>query len=88
MGARPQARELPVKRIREIKKTFLRPKVSLRFPANGMTAVVASKYIDTVHPAQITFVPRSFMKLGNATATTVVSMEDIRRPNAAVTKVR
>ncbi len=88
MGARPQARELPVKSTRETRKTFLRPKLSPRFPANGMAMVTAMKKIEIVHADQRTFVCNSLVKLGKATATTVLSMADIRRLRLAVTKMR
>jgi hypothetical protein len=44
--------------------------------------------MEMVHAAQRTLVWKSLMKLGKATATTVVSIEYMRRPSATVTKIR
>ena len=88
MGARPQARELPVKSRREARKSFLRPKLSARFPASGMVIVTAMKKIEIVHEDQRTVVCSSLVKFGKATATTVVSMADMKRLRPAVKKIR
>ena len=69
-------------------KTFLRPKLSLRFPANGIAAVTAISYTVTLQAAHRTLVWRSLMKWGKATATTVMSMADMRSPMAAVANIR
>jgi hypothetical protein len=42
-GERPQARELPVKSMREKRKILLWPKLSLSFPMRGMAKATAIK---------------------------------------------
>jgi hypothetical protein len=88
VGARPQARELAVKRAREKIKTFLRPKVSLRFPARGMVIVKAMKKIEIVHADQRTLACNSRVKLGKATETTVASMAFMKMLSPAVKNIR
>ena len=88
LGARPQAKELRVNRPREMRKILLRPKVSLRFPARGIVEATPIKKTEIVHPVQSTLDPNSLMKLGKATATTVLSMEYIRSAKPAQTKMR
>ena len=69
-------------------KTFLRPKLSLRFPANGIAAVTAISYTERLQAAHRTIGVEIPYEMGKATATTVMSMADIRSPMAAVTNMR
>ena len=88
VGARPQASELPVKRMSETTNTFLRPKLSARLPARGKAIVTAMKKIEIVHADQRTLVCNSLVKFGKATATTVLSMAYIRILKLEVKKMR
>src|SRR5208282_2338799 len=87
-GASPQAKELPVKTMREIKNILFRPKLSLKLPERGMAMQTPMENMEMVQPAQRTSVCKSFMKFGKATETTVPSIVYMRRLNEAVAKTR
>ncbi len=73
---------------REAMKSFLRPKLSLRFPARGIVIVAAMKYIEIVHADQRTLVWSSSVKFGKATAITVASIAFMKILKPAVKKIR